>query len=123
VAEYALVAPNDTVIRFSINVDPSVQTKTGYRWLPVATTNPAVNQSTEVREGPVLTVLEDQVTQVWTVRAKTAQELDADKEAALDRFDMLALKALFNHENRIRPLEAKAIVTAAQFRAALKGML
>jgi hypothetical protein len=68
-------------------------------------------------------VLGDKVTRVWTVRSKTAQEIDADKDGAINAMDMLAFKVLFGHENRVRVLESKAAITAAQFKAALKAML
>lgn len=122
--EYALVSPANVVDRYASNVDPTVQTRAGWRWLPVEATDPGVfDGATQVKEGPTVSVLSDKVTRVWTVRAKTAQELDDDKEATLDRFAGLMLKIAFNHENRVRVLEAKAPVTAVQFRAALKALL
>jgi hypothetical protein len=44
-----------------------------------------------------------------------------DKRAmrAIDGLDRIQFRLLFNHENRIRVLEGKAQVTAAQFRQAL----
>lgn len=121
--EYALVDPNNTVNRTATNVDPTVQTRAGWKWLPVEVTNPAYEPATQVSEGPVVSVLSDKVTRVWTVRAKTVAELDADKDNVVNAMDMLAFKVLFNHENRIRTLESKAAITAAQFKAALKAML
>lgn len=35
----------------------------------------------------------------------------------------IVAKALFNHENRLRALEGRQSVTAAQFRTALKGLM
>jgi hypothetical protein len=32
---YALINPDDSINRMQSNVDPNVQTKAGYRWLPV----------------------------------------------------------------------------------------
>ena len=94
---------------------------------PIETTKPSFDLATQIMEVPVITILPDKVTEVFTVRAKTAQEIaaeqDAIKEASLDRFDLVALKIAFNHENRIRVLEAKPQVTVAQFRAALKALL
>lgn len=92
-------------------------------WVPVTVVDPPFNPATEVKEGPVETIAADQVTRTWTVRAKTAGELDAEKEHRLDDFDRLTLAVAFDHENRIRALEGKAAVTAAQFRAALKARL
>ena len=64
------------------------------------------------------------VTQAWAAPvAKTTEGLDAEKDATINRFDTLAFKVLFNHENRIRTLAGQAQVTAAQFKSALKAML
>lgn len=40
-----------------------------------------------------------------------------------NNMDQVALKVLFNHENRIRVLEAKAAITIAQFVAAIRALL
>jgi hypothetical protein len=40
-----------------------------------------------------------------------------------DAIDALVLKVLFNHENRIRVLEGKAAISAAQFKTALVSVL
>ena len=94
---------------------------------PIETTKPVLDPVTQIMESPVITILPYKVTEVFTVRAKTVQEIaaeqDAIKEEALDKFDLVALKIVFNHENRIRALEGKPAVTLAQFRAALKALL
>jgi hypothetical protein len=41
---------------------------------------------------------------------------------ALSAWDVISAKILFNHENRIRALEGKAAITAAQFRTAVKAL-
>lgn len=41
----------------------------------------------------------------------------------LDTWDIISLKAIFNHENRIRALEGKAAITQTQFRNAIKALL
>ena len=64
------------------------------------------------------------VTQAWAAPvAKTTEGLDAEKDATINRFDVLGFRVMFNHENRVRALEGKAAITANQFRAALKAML
>jgi hypothetical protein len=50
--------------------------------------------------------------------------LDGYKGKQASKFTLLiAAKVAFNQENRIRALEGKAPVTAAQFAGALKAML
>jgi hypothetical protein len=59
-----------------------------------------------------------------SVRPVNANMLDGYKGKQASKFTLLiAAKVAFNHENRIRALEGKAPVTAAQFAGALKAML
>jgi hypothetical protein len=95
----------------------------GLKWLPVTVIDPSFDPAAEVKEGPAIAVLASEVTKLWTVRAKTVQELDADKIAKVDGVSRVAFLAAFNHENRIRALEGQPPVTQAQFRNALKGLL
>lgn len=53
--------------------------------LPIEDTRPEVDPVTEVEEGPAITILEDKVTRVWTVRAKNSDELAAMRQAAVAR--------------------------------------
>jgi hypothetical protein len=122
---YALVRLADKAIidtRDFADAPPDVARK-GIEWLPVEVTDPACDPATQVKSGPVETVGEDAVTRVWTVRDMTAEELDAEKGVQVDAVDIVVGKVLFNHENRIRALEGKQAVTAAQFKAALKALL
>lgn len=48
---------------------------------------------------------------------------DARRGHELSRSDAVLFKVAFNHENRIRSLEGKQPVTAAQFRTAVKALL
>jgi hypothetical protein len=121
---YALVKPDTGIDRYSSNIDPNVGTRDGWRWLPVIDTKPDYDSGTQVREGPVVTVNANDVTRVWTVRAKTAEELDAMKdESTNDAAVSVIGKVLFNHENRIRALNSQAPITAAQFKAAVKALI
>lgn len=102
---------------------PPDMTRKGFVWLPLVVTDPTFDPTTQVRSGPVDTVGQTSVSRAWSVRAMTSDELDALKGATVDAMDMLAFKVLFNHENRIRALESKQAVTAAQFKTALKALL
>jgi predicted secreted protein len=110
---------------FDFAEKPVLDGKPYRKFYAVEGTKPAFDTATQVRSGPV--VEEDHVNEirryVWTVRAKTAPELDTAAEAKIDSVDMLVFKVLFNHENRIRTLAGQAQVTDIQFRNALKAML
>ena len=104
---------------------PDLPQKPQLKFYAVEIVKPTFDIATQIRSGPVIE--EDHVAEirrhVWTVRDKTAEELDADAEARIDQVDVLAFKVMFNHENRIRTLAGQPQVTAAQFRTALKAML
>lgn len=121
---YALVRPDDTVDRLQVNIDPAVQTKPGFRWLscPVVE-RPVFDAAVEIIEGPTYAVGANSVTEAWAKRNKTAQELDAEKDARVSMINKLQFLIAFDMENRMRVLEAKPSVTAAQYRAALKARL
>jgi len=126
-ARYALIKRDNTVDRMATNVDPTVQTKDGWRWLacePVA--QPSYDPTAETVEGPVYNVGVSSVTEGWTKRNLTSQELSDRKDNAVAQLngglDPLA-KVLLNHENRIRALESKTPVTMAQFKAGVKALL
>lgn len=121
---YALVKPDNTIDRFATNIDPNVQTKTGFKWVqcdPVAP--PAFDSATETVDGPTYTVGAKSVTEVWTKRSLTAQELGDRKDRQISSIDNLQFLVSFDLENRVRALEGKAAITAAQYRAALKARL
>jgi len=72
----------DGDMRFRSGIPPALLPAKGMRWLPITITNPSHDEATQVKKGPVLTVNSDNVTRVWTVRDKNAQELDALKDRA-----------------------------------------
>ena len=122
---YALVNAAGDIKIIREDVDPAVQTKAGWRWIPVEQVgrDAAFDAETEIKSGPVVTVEASRVVETWSVRAKTAAELDRQKDAAAQGFGRIEGLVAFNHENRLRALEGKAALTPVQFRAALKAML
>lgn len=123
-AEYALVNQADEILELrdfaSVPNDPVGK---NWRWLPVEVTDPAFDGETQVRSGPVTAVEATRVTRVWTVRAKTAPELDADKQAEIDSLPEPVVKALLDHENRVRNSMGQAAITETALRATLKSYI
>jgi len=80
-----------------------------------------------------VTVMATKVKETITIRDKTQAELDAEaesqKEDAMDTLeksnsrDKALAQAIFRLANDVRALEGKQPITAAQFRAYLKGLL
>lgn len=60
----------------------------------------------------------------YQIRPVAAGVLDGYKDSQATKLTIdIVAKVLFNHENRIRALEAKASVTAPQFKTALKALM
>lgn len=126
---YALVGPQDQIKYIKSNVSPDVGTKPGWRWLPCPeVARPTFDQTAEVVEGPTYTVNASDVTEVWTKRNQTAQEISDQKDEQISTsvngsgWKIMAI-VLLNHENRIRAREGKAAITMAQFKAGVKALL
>lgn len=97
-----------------------------WRPAPKAVT-PAYDAATQILIGPTVTVEPTQVTESYTVRDKTAQELaqetDERRENILSGIGEVVLRRLCDHESRIRVLEGKTAVTWEQCRQAIKSAL
>ena len=74
-------------------VPPVLKSEKGIRWLDLVVVKPTANGETEVREGPVIDITPTTYTRTWTVRDKTAAELDAEKDRDADH-DVLSMKTL-----------------------------
>jgi hypothetical protein len=79
--KYALVSPVDAVDRIATNIDPTVQTKPGWRWLPVEDTPapdyPGNLESASAERG----VSGDKVVTQWTV---TRLPIEVQRQAVKD---------------------------------------
>lgn len=119
---FALVNPKNEVVQRASNIDPSVQTKSGFRWLPVVVTgDDDFDGEAQTKSGPVVTVEADRVVESYTVKGLTAEEIDARKVRKVDTFT--TIKVLFNLHNRVRALEGQPAHTLAQFKTALRAIL
>lgn len=113
---WALVSPEDIVTREEILVDPTVQTKPGWRWLTIADQSiPTYDSDTQVLEGPQFNILEHSVERYWIVRNKTQEEIDYDLNAKVSSIPPAIIDILFTHENRIRALEQQTSITKQDF--------
>jgi hypothetical protein len=124
---YALVDPKGNVDRIATDVDPTVPTRSGWRWLPCPVgEKPTIDPTTHKIDGPIYAVGETEVTERYSAVGLTAQEIDDAKSAAVAGMNgswSPFLRVILNHENRIRALEGKNSITMAQLKAALKALL
>ncbi len=107
------------------NEAPVLPGKPYREFYTLETVSPAFDSATQVREGP--TIEEDHINKirrtVYTVRAKTAQELDGEKDQKVDSLDKAIFQVLFNHENRIRTLAGQPSINMNQFKTAIKALI
>ena len=62
-------------------VPPVLKSEKGLRWLDLVVVNPPVSVD-QIKEGPTVDITDTTYTRTWTVRDKTADELDAEKTDA-----------------------------------------
>jgi hypothetical protein len=60
---------------------PVLKSEKGLRWLDLVVVNPPVSVD-QIKEGPTVDITDTTYTRTWTVRDKTADELDAEKTDA-----------------------------------------
>ena len=118
----ALVNDRNEVVRFTTNIDPNLAgTEDGWKWLPAPeAVKPPHNPDTEYLDGPTFVVGPTEVTSTYTVKPKTPEMIEADREKRLNSMDRFVLQTLCDHESRIRVLEGKPAITMEQCRTAIK---
>ncbi len=86
-ADYVLLNNSDDSIveevdssRFrKTGVPPTLKSEKAMRWLELVVVNPVAGKD-QVKEGPTIAISGTKYTRTWTVRDKTADELDAEKD-------------------------------------------
>lgn len=106
---YALVNMETMAIdRFLSDVAADVTTKPPFRWLPVIAAVRPVATSAQVVIGPDYDVTPTGVSERYTVRDKTPEELATDVDAKIDRINEETRTVLANFEGRLTALEGKS---------------
>jgi len=107
---YMLIKLSDNSIDRIMNgaIDPNVQTKAGYKWLPCPfVEKPVVDEKLKTVEGPFYKVSVEDVTESWVKRDLTPDEVSAKKTARVLELGEDILKILSDLEDRIRTLEGR----------------
>ena len=121
---YALINPEGRIDTVAVNIDPAVQTKKGWRWLPIETqAQPAFDPETQAVIGPIVTVEAARVVESYTVRSRSADEIEADRIRRVDGMSKIEFEIAFGVENRLRALEAKPALKRGEYRAELAKLL
>jgi len=93
-------------------------------WRPVVVIgDDPFDSITQKKTGPVTTIETNRVLDTYKVVSLTASELSDRKDATISRIDALHFLVAFDMENRMRVLEAKPVITEAQYRTALEDRL
>jgi hypothetical protein len=100
---------------------PPANTAKDWEWLPLVIDKPSYNSETEVLEGPEDVVTAEKITRTWTVRDKTPDEINADKDLQIPRTDSVQYQIMFDQENRVRKLEGLSPTTDDEFRVLLRS--
>lgn len=124
-ARYAIYDNSVFVNEVTLDELPVLPGKPYREFYTVEVVSPNFSPATQVYSGPTIEADHPNKVhrKVFSVRNKTAGELDADKELKLDAIDMLNFEVNFDQENRIRALEGKTSITKLQYRNALKARL
>lgn len=104
---------------------PDPAGKPQYSFLPAPRiAQPAYDPETQVLEGPSYVVGATSVEESWSVRAKTAQELEAEKDALLEGINRAVFLSLCHLKNQIRTkVDGLSEWSEAQCLTAFKGLL
>ena len=124
--EYALVSPANTVATVSGAIDPSVQTKPGWRWLPYqATAQPDTMSDPTVHAVPSTIVEPDRVVQTWTTvtRAPTGKDVNAERDRRLGTFAFAGHSYNFGPDSQTNISGAGVLSLAAIINGATPGNL
>lgn len=124
----AIIAPDGTIERICPDCSRTDGRKPGYKLLPVQGpgAQPVYDPETQVLPPMTTTIGKDAVVQAWPApRAKTAQELSADKDARADfgRDLKAILCAIVNEQRAAAVPPGTPISTPAQCQAYLRSKL
>ena len=105
-AQYALIKTSTSKVKEVVDGDknfregtpPTLKPAKDLHWLPFVKVDPDVDHDTQIKTGPVDVVSKTKVTRTWTVKSKTAQELD-DRKNALAESAIQGFKALMRAIN------------------------
>jgi hypothetical protein len=118
---YALVGPDDVINREETNIDPTVPTKAGWRWLPVETDPPQTyNTKTQAAEGPYHRVESSRVVKYWVIREKNEHEQNNELLQKVNSIDPTVFAVLFDF---YKSITNNSSVTNEEFKAYIKALL
>ena len=99
---------------------PTLKSEKGMRWLELVVVDPSVGND-QIKEGPAITISDTKYTRTWTVRDKTADELNVEKDdITTNNFDVLKPLIIALNDGSFVP---DSDYTEDQMKAKLKAIL
>lgn len=121
--QYALIDTNDQITLIQNNIDPTVVTKPGWRWLPVLEL-PAPDYDMESEKLIRHQALVDQEVHCWfEIAPKTPQEIQHQKTQKLEDIPDVLINLLLDLENKIRTLSSSSALDEYNYREYLKTLI
>lgn len=118
---FSLVGPDDVINREETNIDPTVPTKAGWRWLPVITEpQPSYNTKNQASEGPYHRVESDRVVKYWVIRDKNDHEQNNELLQKVNSIDPTIFVILFEF---YKIVTNNSSATVEEFKAYIKDLL
>ena len=110
---------------FSGPCPPNLANKPTLKWLPAPiAAKPVFSPVTQIMTGPALVISVTGVTESYSVRLKTAQELDDDKTANVNGISVAVFRALCALKNEIRTkVDSLSAWSDAQCITAFKSLI
>lgn len=121
---WGLVSPENEVTREEQNIDPNASTKPGWRWLSITELpSPIYDPKLQTLEGTNYNILESSIEKYWSVRDKTSEEIESDKQSKLGNISQIIIELLFEQENKIRQLQQQSLLTKDEFINYIKSIM
>lgn len=121
---WGLVSPENEVTKEEKNIDSTVATKQGWRWLSIVDLpSPIYNSKLQCIDGPYFNVTGEIIERYWNVRDKILDEIESDKRTIITSIPQIVIDILFIQENKIRELNQQTLLNKEEFINYIKSIM
>lgn len=113
---FGFIDPDNKVIRFDSDIDPTVATRSGYKWLPVEEAErPAYSPSTHNAVTSYV-ITDDKIIQTWEVTELSENEKYVLRTNKINSVDQIALLIFLDLENKYRQLTDQPPISLDEYK-------